>query len=277
MTPMRQGPLLVCFLTVCLLLVGQLAGAAAFDDALNSGRALYEKGQYQAAYEQLLKVFDANPEHPGVNYYLGRCAFELKDYENAVMAFDRALIADPDLSRVKLELGRCYYELGVYDLSKQYFDEVLAANPPADVRINIERFLQKVNAELAVVYFRQQQYDVAAEYCNAVLAANPPDDLRAKAEDFLSRIHRAQRGVGYFAPLTIGLTRDTNVHINPQNDVVDTVFGSVQLEPNDARDFGWFGLWGGEVCHGKYDTEREASWNLAFFCDTDVTHRQKKY
>ena len=108
---------------------------------LQEGVEVFNTGQFQKAYDLLLKAFEHNPENLDLNFYLGRSAFEIKNYEMAIMAFERILISSPGENRVKLEIARAFQKLGANNTAIQYCREVLATNPPEAVKNNIHSFL----------------------------------------------------------------------------------------------------------------------------------------
>ncbi len=112
---------------------------------LSKGIDSFYKGEYKAAYDQLLLAFDEHPENIELNFYLGRAAFESGNFEMAVMAYERILIASPNELRVKLEIARAFHQLGSNNIAKKYCQEVLAADPPANVKNNILVFLAAID------------------------------------------------------------------------------------------------------------------------------------
>jgi len=111
-----------------------------------SPKELFDRGEFDRAYQEYHRLFLSDPGNPEINFSLGRAAFEAGDFEAAVMAFERVLMARPDAVRVKLEIGRCYFHLGSLETAKGYFDEVMAADPPQQVRANIEKYLDAIRS-----------------------------------------------------------------------------------------------------------------------------------
>ncbi len=111
------------------------------EERIDTAIELFKSGEYENAYNLLLKLFIDFPENLELNFYIGRAAFETGNYEMAVMAFERILIASPDEPRVKLEMARAFQRLGANDMARQYCNEVLAGNPPESVKANIKKFL----------------------------------------------------------------------------------------------------------------------------------------
>ena len=112
----------------------------------SEGKAQFDAGNYEAAYDTLNAAFLADPTNLEISFLLGRAAYEKGDYESALMAFERILIMQPDANRVKLELARTNLKLGSREMAKQYFREVLATNPPQKVMDNINNILTAIAA-----------------------------------------------------------------------------------------------------------------------------------
>ncbi|MDH4321836.1 MAG: tetratricopeptide repeat protein [Desulfobulbaceae bacterium] len=115
-------------------------------DLLNQGKAEFEAGNYDTAYDLLEKAFFADPTNLDISFLLGQSAYAKGDYEAALMAYERVLIMTPDADRVKLELARTNLKLGSREMAKQYFREVLATNPPQQVVENINNMLAAIAA-----------------------------------------------------------------------------------------------------------------------------------
>ncbi|VFU18147.1 hypothetical protein SCFA_770033 [anaerobic digester metagenome] len=115
---------LLLFLGACL--IPPPAQGAGRDQ---SPKELFDRGEFDRAYQEYHRLFLSDPGNPEINFSLGRAAFEAGDFEAAVMAFERVLMARPDAVRVKLEIGRCYFHLGSLEAAKRYFDEIMAVDP----------------------------------------------------------------------------------------------------------------------------------------------------
>lgn len=143
-----QATLSVILLTSGLVVFCSTADAVVSErqDTFQRGVLYFDAGNYQGAYDLLLKAFKKDPGNLRINFYLGRAAFEIGNYEMALMAFERILFVQPESVRVKLEMARTYYRLGLRANARRYFEEVLAAKPPDAVRRNIEYFLADIQA-----------------------------------------------------------------------------------------------------------------------------------
>ncbi|MBW2646190.1 MAG: DUF560 domain-containing protein [Deltaproteobacteria bacterium] len=138
--------LLILLFSVKMALLCSVSVAAQHDvvESFQQGRAYFNAGYYDDAYDKFLKAFQADPGDLDINFYLGRAAFEIGNYEMAIMAFERILIARPDSMRVKLEMARTFLKLGLRENARQYFEDVLATNPPETVLKNIEKILADI-------------------------------------------------------------------------------------------------------------------------------------
>ena len=64
----------------------------------------------------------------------------------AIAYFRTMLIRNPGLVRVRLELARAFFLKGEDDLARRHFEQVLAGKPPAQVVVNVNRFLGQIRA-----------------------------------------------------------------------------------------------------------------------------------
>lgn len=111
------------------------------ENAVNS----YKKGDYQATYEILSRLYLSNLADADFNFYLGSAAYETGHYELALAAFERVDILKPGNLRNKLEMARTYFMLKMYEDAEITFKDVLAnPNIPQNVRSNIELYLSQV-------------------------------------------------------------------------------------------------------------------------------------
>lgn len=134
-------------LLCCVVLCGSAFAAeksASTEALLKEGKALLDQGQAEQALPILQQAYEADSDNPKANFYYGQAAFALGDYESAAMAYERALMLYPKSSRIKLELARVYNKMGADEMAKAMLESVLADNPPAQVRENVEAYLNSV-------------------------------------------------------------------------------------------------------------------------------------
>ena len=160
------------FVLLCPTAGSAVSGSA---DTFQQGRAYFDSGNFQDAYDLFLEAFKADPGNMDLNFYLGRAAFEIGNYEMALMAFERIMIAQPESIRIKLEMARTYYRLGLRENARQYFEEVLAAKPPAAVRRKIDIFLADI-ARAEKRHFFSGQIAAAIDWDDNVYVA-PANDI----------------------------------------------------------------------------------------------------
>lgn len=110
---------------------------------------LITAGQYQQAFE----LGNANLEQfegvPRFDFFYGLSALESGSPNEAVFALERVSATAPNAvlrERARLELARAYFVTNNLTASENLFNRVLASNPPANVRQNIEAFLQLIEA-----------------------------------------------------------------------------------------------------------------------------------
>ena len=66
--------------------------------------------------------------------------------DEAIGVFHTMLVQRPELVRVRLELGRAFFLKGEDGLAREHFEQVLAGKPPAQVVLNVNRFLGQIRA-----------------------------------------------------------------------------------------------------------------------------------
>lgn len=141
------------------------------------GRAAFQRGDYHSAYQLLQSLVLEHPGDPELDFFYGRSAYEIGDYESAVFAFDRVLIANPNSDRVRLELGRSYFALGEFESARASFEQVLAHQPPANVKSNIELYLQQIDQALKVNRF-SGMLSLGLSYDNNVYVSPVDENIR---------------------------------------------------------------------------------------------------
>ena len=116
---------------------------------LNELRRLVDSGQHQQAMQFAGR-------HPGLlgnphfDFLYGLAAINANRLPEGLLALERHLSTVPANDRARLELARGYFELGEYARARQEFEFVLRYNPPAEVRTNIQRYLDAMRAREAV-------------------------------------------------------------------------------------------------------------------------------
>ncbi|MDO8453202.1 MAG: tetratricopeptide repeat protein [Sulfurimonas sp.] len=139
----------------------------------NEAKLLFEKKEYQQAYDAFYKLFEKNLQDPNINFYLGRSAYMLKDFELAITAYERVLMIDPNATRSKLEIAKCYFELKEYKKAQNIFLETIKENMPVNVKQNIEMYLSAINSKIQTNFFSG----------SAVLGINYDTNINNRAND----------------------------------------------------------------------------------------------
>jgi len=139
------------FLSFCVLIYHfQLFAAENAVDPSAEMDRLINAGQYQDAYNlgnDNLAQWEG--QVPRFDFLFGLAALEVGEPNEAVFALERAAAtaSNPVLrERARLELARAYFVTNNLSASENLFNRVLASNPPANVRQNIEAFLQLIEA-----------------------------------------------------------------------------------------------------------------------------------
>jgi hypothetical protein len=136
MSPTTRGRLFLLLLLCPLLALGAPA-----DDM----KALLESGKAAEAYA----LGKQNPDqlgYPAFDFYFGVAAVDSGHAGEGVLALERYVTNFPANHNARLELARGYFVLGDDLRAREEFDTVLKSDPPADVRANIDRFLDAIRS-----------------------------------------------------------------------------------------------------------------------------------
>ncbi len=163
--------------------------AVAFDGiSLNiSGDKLYEKGEIQAAVDELKTALKLDPANVNVHNSLGVCFGILGDYEPAIEAFKAAISIEPEEYMALYNLGLVFMLTGKRDLALELFLKADKINGDAyEVTFQTGKlYLDLGNLEKARLYL-ERAADLAPEAgavyrylgdCHA--AANMPQEAIA--------------------------------------------------------------------------------------------------
>ena len=138
-------------LALSMLLLASSVGAQTGPEAktLQELQQRISDGQFAAAYD-LAKSMPQAQGDAHFDFLFGVAAINLGHTFEAVLALERHLAQVPGNDRARLDLARGYFELGDYVRSRQEFEFVLRYNPPAEVRANIQRYLDSMQTREAL-------------------------------------------------------------------------------------------------------------------------------
>lgn len=141
---------------LCLLLVPMLclglswhAHAANNESPTAEMTNLNNAGQYQQSFDLGVDNLEEWEGDPQFDFAYGLAALESGNANEAVFALERVAATSRDgvlRERSRLELARAYFVTNNLTAAENLFNVVLANNPPANVRQNIEAFLQLIEA-----------------------------------------------------------------------------------------------------------------------------------
>jgi len=125
-----------------------LAAPLAIADTFNATQVetLRKQGKAQQAYELALKYRDQFEGAPGFDYAYGLAAIDAGQISEGLLALDRVVLTNPNHVRARAELARGYFLLKEDTRARQEFELVLAKKPPADVAVNVKRFLKIIRS-----------------------------------------------------------------------------------------------------------------------------------
>jgi len=154
-----------CVLAAAVLLVLAAPASNAAESApppreeLAKAQALLDSGQFGEVLDTLRPLARRHPENTNVLFLLGLAAMEAARrlppgaeeerealLDESIAALHTILIDRPELVRVRLELARAFFYKGEDSLSRRHFERVLAGEVPAEVAINVQRFLSQIRA-----------------------------------------------------------------------------------------------------------------------------------
>lgn len=124
---------------------------------------LLDKGDVDAAANELQSVVTAAPDNFVARFNLGRAYFSKNDLEQARLQFEAALKLRPDYMPARLALTQLALRRNDPDVALKYAQETLKMNPNSGVSTLME----------AAAYLRKGEYDEARALLDRILKANP--------------------------------------------------------------------------------------------------------
>ena len=100
--------------------------------SLDRGIHLYQQGAYEAAWAELAKAQEADPDEWRAPFYRGIIQIHLEDFSLAISHLEHAFSLDPAQPKTANALGVAYFKLGKLDLAKGYFSTSLELDPGND-------------------------------------------------------------------------------------------------------------------------------------------------
>ncbi len=133
---------------------------------MNEGIALYKKGLYKEALQELLSA-DADPgEYPELAYYLGLCYTKLEKYDEALLYLEQVVtsnLGESIAAQARLILGYIYSITGRHRLAEYELKELIKAG---------YRTVQ-VYAALGHIAFLQGMERQSVEYLKEAVKLDP--------------------------------------------------------------------------------------------------------
>ncbi len=110
--------------------------------------------EYVAAWQRAQSLEAELAGDPAFDFLYAQAALAAGKADYAVFALERVLLQQPDHHRARAELARAYYHSGNWDAAERHFQRVLAINPPANVRANIQQFLDAIERQRSLLSSR---------------------------------------------------------------------------------------------------------------------------
>lgn len=126
---------------------------------------LQQAGQYQLAYELLLKNEFDGAGNIDFDYLLGVSAIDSGHADQAIFVLLRVLNQQPKHAGARLELARAYYANGDLSDSKEQFENILQLDPPPAARQISEQYLLAIKRQQAASVSKLVSYiDIKTGY-----------------------------------------------------------------------------------------------------------------
>jgi len=165
-----------------VLLVATLAFGQGSDELIKA-YDLFQKGEYQSAFDICKPVVDADPNYAGAVFLLGRIYYGMGDLDNAKIYVDKAI----ELDRANTEYRDVRNTMAAF-ISKLSEASRLVAS--ADYQGAKKIYLEIINENknfaeayfsLGIVFVRLQDYSSAAEYMNKAIQMKPTEEKYRKS------------------------------------------------------------------------------------------------
>ena len=151
--------------------------------ALETGRELYAKNEFERAEPYLEQVAAAKVDYADVFNMLGVIHHEAGQFTKAQANFEEALRINPAYTEAALNLSVTYNDMGQYLKAKEVYQDALQAGTQAGGKLDtfVLGKLANMYAEIAEVYASAGAFDEAiAEYRRALALRPSFVDLRVK-------------------------------------------------------------------------------------------------
>ncbi|MFC1639251.1 tetratricopeptide repeat protein [Gemmatimonadota bacterium] len=95
-------------LSVLATMLGNAEPVVVQGSFFEEGNRQYQSGDYDAALDSYLQIFESGFESGALHYNIGNCYFKQGDLGRSILFYERALVLDPrdDDARANLELAR---------------------------------------------------------------------------------------------------------------------------------------------------------------------------
>jgi tetratricopeptide (TPR) repeat protein len=216
-------------------------------EALDTGRELYTKNEYERAQPYLAQVAAANVNYADVFNMLGVIHHEAGQFSKAQSNFEEALRINPAYTEAALNLSVTYNDMGQYAKAKQIYQNALQAstNPGGKLDAFVLGKLANMYADIAEVFSSSGCHDEAiAEYRRALGLRPSFIDLRVKlaqvlrdagqGSDALRELKTALAQDPLFIPARIHYGITLFIEKQPQEALL-TLQGVLEEEPDNSR------------------------------------------
>ncbi len=125
-------------------LTATVSAPMSIKDKRKALKVLIKRKQYEQAYRlasDLLENFEGDTDF---DFQYGLAAIETVHFDQALFAFERLVLNAPNQSRYRLELARTHFYLRNLEHAQLEFQRILNKKIPAEVRLNVQDFLDQI-------------------------------------------------------------------------------------------------------------------------------------
>jgi MoaA/NifB/PqqE/SkfB family radical SAM enzyme/Flp pilus assembly protein TadD len=146
--------------------------------SLETGKELFQKGDYLAAIESFNKILNVNPADANALFEIGKTYYMLQEYISAIEFLNRAIKLMPDTAvDIAILLSKAYKSAGRYDDSINILTKLKnsgCSNPEIDYELNFA--YRGKYSEVIDISKIKENYKLIVEECKKAIENNPYDE-----------------------------------------------------------------------------------------------------
>lgn len=139
-----QDELVQLSISAAFAAAAPVAAPATPVDDMTRLRTLVQQQQWDSARTLSTRMVAEYEGEPDFDFLYGLAALGSNNLDDAVFALQRVTAVQRNNDRARLELGRAYFAQQRWAEARQQFERVRSNNPPANVRANVDRYLEEI-------------------------------------------------------------------------------------------------------------------------------------